>query len=66
MHRHKVDEAYGILRLVHGIADENLAVSSYDKRYRVDESTRGSSRAVRFKKKKRGKSYCVVVKKVSS
>lgn len=38
MHCHQVDKAYGILRLVYGAADENLAVSSFDKRCRTAES----------------------------
>lgn len=28
VHRHQVDEAHGLLRLLHGAADEDLAVSS--------------------------------------
>lgn len=32
VHRHEVDEALGLLRLVHGVAHENLAVSRQSQR----------------------------------
>lgn len=48
MHCHKVDETYGILRLVYGVADENLAVSSYDKHSCVVENMYRLSYAIRF------------------
>jgi len=43
-----VDETYGILRLIYSVADENLAVSNYDKRSHVIENMYKSSLAIGF------------------